>query len=94
MALWRSQAFEQLPEFRTELQQAETPMQFWIELQFGFKKALEEDLPLAGRIDLYADWCLAQPRGNSAKNDLSTAVQLCFLDHVSEEDLQRAQAHR
>ena len=85
MSAWRHQAFEQLPEFRTTLQEAENPYAYWIELQLHFADVCrDENVDLAQRILAYADWCLDQPRGITAADDLMTCVHFCFLEHLPE----------
>jgi hypothetical protein len=58
---------------------------YWIELQLNFADVCrEENVDLATRILIYADWCLEQPQGETAEDDLSTCVHFCFLEHLSE----------
>jgi len=83
MSAWRHQAFEKLPELRTQLQKSKSPYAFWIELQFGFGEARrKKDVDLFSRILDYADWCLGQPKGKTADDDLGTCVFCCFIEHV------------
>jgi hypothetical protein len=83
MSAWRQQAFERLPEFRTQLQEAKNPYAYWIELHLRFKDACRNgNLDLFARILDYAEWCMNQPRGKTAEDDLPTCVHVCFVEHV------------
>jgi hypothetical protein len=79
MSAWRREAFERFPEFRNHLQKSKSPYAYWIELQFACKGA---DDNLAKRISNFATWCLNQPRGKTADDDLFTVVTVCFLEHI------------
>jgi hypothetical protein len=83
MSLWRREAFEKLPELRTELQEAENPMQFWIEVSFVFRDAFERgNLDLFKRILQYADWSFHAPRGKDAGTDPATCIHVAFFEHM------------
>jgi hypothetical protein len=99
MSLWRRQAFERFPEFRTKLQEAKSPMRYWIDLQFAFNEAYRKgDVELFKRILDYADWCFHAPRGKAAGDDLPTCIFVCLFEHMpqisTEEPVDRVEIGR
>jgi hypothetical protein len=83
MSAWRHEAFEKLPELRTELQGAETPMQFWIEVSFVFRNAFDKgDIDLFQRILDYADRSFHFPRGKDAGTDPASCIHVAFFEHM------------
>jgi len=81
---WREVALRMLPEFQSDIAEAETPMRLWTELIFHFDEAYEEpkEEDLIRRIYSYADWCLEQDAGESAADHLPTCVAVCFWEHI------------
>jgi hypothetical protein len=83
MSVWRREAFEKLPELRTKLQEAENPMQFWIEVSFVFRNAFDKgDIDLFRRILDYADQSFHFPRGEDAQTDPATCIHVAFFEHM------------
>jgi hypothetical protein len=83
MSLWRKEAFERFPEFRTQLQKSKSAMAFWIELQFAFDEAYRKgDLDQFQRILDYADWCFHAPRGKEAESDLPSCILVTLFEHM------------
>lgn len=82
---WRAKALELFPDLRDLIQKQPNAMSLWIELTITIGTAYAED-PVneerVGRIYDYAVWCLKQPRTDSAETDLSTAVAVCFIEHI------------
>lgn len=96
---WREAALEILPEFRSALQgpDIDNPYTFWFEVREAFESAYDESPPnesLIQRIYSYCDWCINAPRGQSAEDDLFTCVAVCFLEHIPEHPLSRADMPR
>lgn len=63
----------------------DNPHSLWIESNWLFDKAWEADPPnrsLIDRIYAFSDWCVAQPEGKTAEDDLVTVVCVCFLEHI------------
>jgi hypothetical protein len=61
------------------------PFPLWIELQSLFEMAWGKtppDIDLIGRVYEFAKWCIAQPSGTTAEDDLGTAVVVCFYEHI------------
>jgi hypothetical protein len=82
---WRAKGLELLPEFAAEIQDAETPMQLWIELCFAFDLAYEEPRQddLIRRIYAFATWGLMQnEEAKQADHHLPTCVVICFYEHI------------
>jgi hypothetical protein len=83
MSLWRQQAFDRFPEFRTNLQRSKSPYAYWIDLQFAFAEAYRKgDIDLFKRILDYSDWCFHAPRGKTAADDLPSCILSCFFEHM------------
>jgi hypothetical protein len=83
MSLWRKEAFDRLPECRSQLQQEKSPYLFFHELGVVLYQAhLRNDKDLIRRIYGYAQWCLEAPRGLGAADDLLTIVTVSFFEHL------------
>lgn len=85
MENWQAQALELFPDIRDKIEEQSTPMGLWIELTIALGRIYEEqrhvDEQIARFYD-YAAWCFKQPRTESAATDLSTAVAVCFIEHI------------
>ena len=82
MATWRRKALEFLPELRSTIASAESPMALWIELHLEFDEVMEKgDLASAQRFLRFAAWCLTDESG-PLPNDTSTAAALAFYEHL------------
>ncbi|MDQ3818570.1 MAG: hypothetical protein M3362_12955 [Acidobacteriota bacterium] len=93
---WREVALQKLPEIKSEIKDAETPMAFWGELIYHFDNAYEEPRndDFIRRVYAYADWCLNQNVGETAAEHLPTCVAVCFWEHIpafkpARDDMQR-----
>ncbi|HEX3857629.1 MAG TPA: hypothetical protein VHY30_10070 [Verrucomicrobiae bacterium] len=85
MSAWRKQALETLPEYRQLIENYETPMALWIELQYRFSldyKKLGDDL--IGRFYQYAKWCLESPGEGDYSSDAGTAAHVAFYEHLTD----------
>ncbi len=97
MALWRVQALKLLPELRRDIDSADSVMALWIEIWIAFESAYEaspRNESLIERVYRYADWCSQAKRGPDAAHDPSTAIAVCFYEHLpnftpSREDMPR-----
>lgn len=82
---WQTKALELFPDLREKIEEQSTPMGLWIELTIALGHIYEEqphiDEQIAKFYD-YAAWCFKQPRTESAETDLSTAVAVCFIEHI------------
>ena len=85
MEEWRAKAVEFFPDIQDSIAEQPNPMRLWIELTLAFEKVYEEKPPDDERIGKfydYAAWCFRQPRSEGAESDLSTAVAVCFIEHI------------
>ena len=85
MLPWRQKAEGMFPELASCFEGADTPYLLWFELREAFERAYEEsprDESLIRRIYQYSDWCAAQPRGQTAEDDLLSCVAVCFYEHI------------
>jgi hypothetical protein len=84
MSAWRREALQRFPEFRNEIERAETPYLLWFDLTAAFHRAYDapRNDDLIRRIYEYAEWCGKQPRGRSAQSDLATCVTVSFFEHI------------
>jgi hypothetical protein len=60
-------------------------MELWIEVRDEFEKAYRTepiDESLIGGVYSFADWCLQAPRVPDAGHEASTAVIVCFYEHI------------
>jgi hypothetical protein len=72
-------------------------MALWIELNMALSDAYDLDQPndnLIRRIYAFAEWCFNQPRTEGAATDLSTAVAVCFVEHIPLDQRVAADLHR
>lgn len=53
---------------------------------------IKEDL--IARIYDYAAWCFEKPQSDSAETDLSTAVAVCLIEHLPEDQAVAADMYR
>lgn len=85
MEAWQTKALEVFPDRRELIEEQPNPMSLWIELTIALGHVYEESPLSDERIEKfydYAAWCLKQPRTESAETDLSTAVAVCFIEHI------------
>ncbi len=75
---------QMLPELESQIRTAESPMSLWLEIVFCFDEAYEEPMneEFIKRVYGYADWCLLQPKGETAEEHLPTCVAVCFWEHI------------
>ena len=82
MSAWRRQGLALLPEFRSIVESAESPMAMWIELHLQFDKAMDiGDLSCVDRLLRFAAWCVSELSG-ALPNDTSTAAAVAFYEHL------------
>lgn len=82
MSAWRRQALEVLPELRSCIDSAPSPMSLWIELHLAFDSAFDGgDSALVRRILDFAAWCFSE-RSGPLPNATSTAVACAFYEHL------------
>ena len=85
MENWRAKALEYFPTLQEMIEKQPNAMSLWIELTFAIETVYAEDPVNEERVGSfydYAAWCLKQPRTESAGTDLSTAVAVCFIEHI------------
>ena len=85
MGNWRAKAVEFLPEFRDVIEVQSIPTDLWIELRYRLGRTYDQqpvDEDRIGRIYDYAAWCFKQPSTDDAKTDLSSAVQVAFIEDI------------
>lgn len=82
MSAWRRAALESLPELRTLVEAASSPMALWIDLYLRFEGAVTaEDASLVRRVLRYAAWCCSD-RSGRLPNDTSTAAACAFYEQL------------
>jgi hypothetical protein len=82
MSAWRRSALDLLPEFRTLIEDAEGPMDMWIELHLRFDAAMTHgESEQVRRFLRLAAWCVSAESG-SLPNDTSTAAAVAFYEHL------------
>jgi hypothetical protein len=77
---WRRKAIELLPEKKAVVEQADSPMVLWIELNLAAKRAYEAsaiDDKFIRAVFTCARYCWASPDG-----DVSTAVVVAFFENI------------
>ena len=84
---WRHEAISRFPELKDKLEDErdiETPYMLWFDLIDLFKKAYEspKDDTMINRVYSFADWCVNQPEGSTAEDDLGTCVCVCFYEEI------------
>jgi hypothetical protein len=85
MEAWKQKAKELLPELVEAVEEADTPYLLWFELREAFERAYDRsprNESLIRRIYQYSDWCVEQPGGRTADDDLLTCVAVCFYEHI------------
>jgi hypothetical protein len=85
MTPWKQKAEEMFPELLARFEEASTPYLLWFVLRDVFERAYEQspcDESLIRRIYQYSDWCVDQPQGRTAEDDLATCVAVCFYEHI------------
>jgi hypothetical protein len=84
MSAWRREALQRFPEFRNQIERAETPYLLWFDLTAAFHLAYDapRNDDLIRRVYEYAKWCAEQPRSRTAENDLATCVTVTFFEHI------------
>jgi hypothetical protein len=85
MSAWRRKALELLPQHRTLVESAESPMSLWIELRYRFLDHIASGDRDAERAMLaYASWCTKEGAG-SGPSDTLTAVLVSFYEDLAGE---------
>jgi len=81
---WQLVALQMLPELRSEIETAKTPMSLWCEIVYAFDDAYDDPRndDFIKRVYSYADWCVLQPAGETAEEHMPTCVAICFWEHV------------
>lgn len=85
MLPWKQKANDMFPELDSRIEEADTPYLLWFELLELFERAYDQsprDESLINRIYQYSDWCLQQPQGQTAEDDLLTCVAVSFYSHI------------
>ena len=84
MNIWQTVALSMLPELRSEIEEAQTPMALWVEIVYAFDEAYSEPRNdnFIERVYRFADWSLQQPEGETAAEHLPTCVVVCFWEHI------------
>jgi hypothetical protein len=85
MPPWREEAERLLPELAENAREAETPYLLWFDIREGFENAYEQtprNESLIRRVYHFASWCDTQPQGQTADDDLTTCVAVCFYEHI------------
>ena len=89
MPKWKNKAFNELPEYRSQLQENhEMPYLFFHFLHDEFKDAVrDENKRKAVHILSYVRWCIeSAPRGTDATNDVFTFVMNGFVEHIPDDE--------
>jgi hypothetical protein len=84
---WKSEAVRRFPELGDKVEGWETPYLLWFDLRDAFEAAyrvVPRDEGMIRRVYEFADWCLEQPQGRKADDDLGTCVTVCFYEHIPE----------
>jgi hypothetical protein len=82
---WKIEALKRFPEIsEEECSDWDNPYSCWNSLIFLFEDAYQEprNEDSIKRICEYSEWCLEQPQGETAEDDLPTIVCVCFLEHI------------
>ncbi len=82
---WKKEAIKRFPEIAEyELEYWDNPNTCWSSLLMSFKKAYKDPRNdnLIKRIYGYSEWCLEQPRGGPAEDDLFSIVIVAFIEHI------------
>jgi len=85
MSSWREKAIEMFPELHIVIEETEDPYALWSQLLESFKQAYTQsprDESMIQRIYRYSDWCIDQPQGNTASDDLTTCVAVSFYEEI------------
>ena len=97
MSAWRRVALETLPEYSSLIDDAESPMALWVELQTKFMFLSEGGNPdenLIGRVFKYARWCFRSGRTERFLSDAGTAAVCAFYEHLPTNQAIRNDLHR
>lgn len=92
MPPWKQKAEEMFPELASRFEEADTPYLLWFELREAFERAYAQsprDESLIRRIYQYSYWCVGQPEGQTAEDDLATCVAVCFYEHIPQHSAAR-----
>src|SRR5262245_44276630 len=84
--MWKEKARDLFPELSSDADEAETPYLLWFALRDAFFGAYRSprNESLIRRIYEFADWCVKQPGGQTAEDDLATCVSVSFYEHIPE----------
>ncbi len=82
---WKVEAIRRFPEIEEAYREDwDNPYLCWTDLSIlfdDFYKPPRNDDGIA-RIYAFADWCLKQPAGQSAEDDLGNCVAVNFFEHI------------
>jgi hypothetical protein len=89
---WHEETLRRFPEFeeRFELNECGNPYSVWQEIWPACERAYARgDRAFVARVLGYADWCINQPQGETAADDLATCVMVCFVEEALQHDQAR-----
>jgi len=82
---WKTEAVKHFPELRDDIADYDSPYLLWFKLLDAFFNAYEhQNEALIKQIYEYSDWCIDQPQGKTAEDDLVTCVAVCFYERIPE----------
>ena len=82
MSTWRREALKRIPECRSVVEEADSPMALWLDLSSEFDGAVESgNNDLVRRILMYGAWCLSE-RSGRLPNDTSSAAWVGFFEDL------------
>lgn len=85
MPPWRRVALGMLPQLAGRMRDVETPYMLWFEILEVFEAAYEQepwDEATIRAVYGFATWCVMQPGGKTADDDLGTCVCVCFYKAI------------
>src|ERR1035437_3033130 len=85
MPPWRETTRQMFPELDLAINKVADPYDLWFELRIAYKNTYTQtpkNESLIRRIYQFGHWCEIQPRGQTAEDDLFTAVCVCFYEHI------------
>ena len=85
MSPWRAEAFARFPELVEDFGESEeSPYAVWSILWVAFALAYQppRNDDMIQRVYEYCHWCLGQPKGTSAEDDLGSCICVCFFEDI------------
>ncbi len=81
MSTWRRKAIDFLPEFRAQIESAESASYLWVEISAGFNEAIEatNESFIKGTLN-YLAWCTSEV----VCEEIQQAVYCGFLEDITE----------